>query len=43
MNILTKLKDKTFWGGVLTALGGLLCGAMSVPDFFIQLIGMIGG
>lgn len=37
------LKSKKFWGGFLTALGGVLTGAMTVPDLFIALFNLIGG
>lgn len=42
-NLKEKLKSKAFWGGVLTALGGVLAGAIAVPDAIIQLINLIGG
>ena len=38
-----KFKNKTFWGGVLTATASLITGAMSAPEFFINLINLIGG
>lgn len=37
------LKSKAFWGGVLTALGGVLTGALALPDALIQLVQLIGG
>lgn len=40
---LNALKNKTFWGGVLTALGGVLTGAIAIPDAIIQLVQLIGG
>ncbi len=38
-----KLKNKGFWAGVLATLAGFIGGTMSAPDFFIQLINLIGG
>lgn len=38
-----KIKNKTFWGGVLAATASLITGAMSAPEFFINLINLIGG
>lgn len=43
MKIIDALKSKTFWGGVLTALGGVLTGALTIPDALIQLVHLIGG
>lgn len=42
-NIKKKLKNKSFWAGILTALAGLIGGSLSAPDFMIELIKMIGG
>lgn len=41
--IKNKLANKGFWAGVMTAAAGLLTGAMSAPEFFINLIQLIGG
>lgn len=38
-----KIKNKSFWAGVLTAVAGLVGGSLSAPDFFINLIKLIGG
>lgn len=38
-----KLKNKSFWGGVLAATASLLTGALSAPEFFVNLINLIGG
>ena len=38
-----KLKSKAFWCGILTALGGLIGGSLTAPDFMIELIKLIGG
>lgn len=42
-NVKEKLKNKGFWAGVLTALAGVVGGALSVPEFMIELIKLIGG
>lgn len=41
--IVDKFKNKGFWAGVLTAAAGLLTGAVSAPEFLINLIQLIGG
>lgn len=45
--MLEKVKEKAanrgFWAGFLTALAGLVGGTISAPDFFINLIQLIGG
>lgn len=43
MHILEKIKNKSFWAGVLTAIASLLGGSISAPEFFINLIQLIGG
>lgn len=40
---LEKLKNKAFWAGILTALGGLIGGSLTAPEFVIKIINMIGG
>lgn len=42
-NLLDTLKSKKFWGGVFTALGGVLAGTLAVPEAVMQLIKLIGG
>jgi hypothetical protein len=42
-NLLDTLKSKKFWGGVFTALGGVLAGTLALPDAVIQLLQLIGG
>lgn len=42
-NIKNKLKTKGFWAGILTATASLVAGAVSVPEYFINLIQLIGG
>lgn len=42
-NLLEAVKSKRFWGGVFTAIGGVLAGALTLPDALIQLIHLIGG
>ena len=42
-NLLDVIKSKRFWGGVFTALGGVLAGSLAIPDAIIQLVHMIGG
>lgn len=37
------IKTKGFWAGICTALAGLIGGSLTVPDFFITLINLIGG
>lgn len=41
--LLNAVKNKSFWGGVLTALGGVLAGTLAIPDAIIQLVQLIGG
>lgn len=41
--IKAKMKNKSFWAGMLAALAGLVGGSMSAPDFMIELIHLIGG
>lgn len=43
MKIIDALKSKSFWGGVFTAIGGVLAGALTLPEALIQLIQLIGG
>ena len=43
MNILEKMKNKSFWAGFLTAFAGLVGGSLSVPDILISIINLIGG
>lgn len=43
VNIKEKIKNKAFWGGVLTTIGGILAGSIAFPDAIIQLINLIGG
>ena len=38
-----KVKNKGFWCGILTAIAGLIGGSLTVPDFLIHLIKLIGG
>lgn len=38
-----KLKNRGFWAGVLTATASLITGALSAPEYFINLIKLIGG
>lgn len=42
-NLFEAVKSKRFWGGVFTALGGVLAGTLAIPDAIIQLIHLIGG
>ena len=42
-SLLDVIKSKRFWGGVFTALGGVLAGSLAIPDAIIQLIHMFGG
>lgn len=45
--MLEKVKEKAasrgFWCGFLTALAGLVGGTLSAPEFFVNLIQLIGG
>lgn len=41
--ILEKFKNKGFWVGVLTTISSLLAGSLTVPEFIISIITMIGG
>lgn len=43
MAILEKLKNKAFWGGLLTAVGAFIGGSLTAPEFVIELIHLIGG
>lgn len=43
VGILEKFKNKGFWAGLLTGIGSLLAGSLTVPEFIISLINMIGG
>lgn len=43
VKILEKFKNKGFWAGLLTGLGSLLAGSLTVPEFIISIINMIGG
>lgn len=38
-----KVKNKGFWCGLLTAFAGFIGGSLTVPDFIIELIHLIGG
>lgn len=39
-----KLKNKTFWAGVATAIAGVLAGTMSAPEAIINVLQqLIGG
>lgn len=38
-----KAKNKSFWAGILTALGAFLGGSLAWPDFVIEIIKHIGG
>lgn len=42
-NVKEKVKNKGFWAGVLTTLAGLIGGTISAPEFFINLIKLLGG
>jgi len=41
--IFEKIKNRGFWAGVFTALAGLVGGTITAPEFFINLITIIGG
>lgn len=41
--IKVKLKNKGFWAGVLTATASLIAGSVTAPEYFINLIQLIGG
>ena len=43
VKISEKIKNKGFWAGVLTGLGSLIAGSLTVPEFIINLINLIGG
>jgi len=44
LQILTKLKNKTFWAGVATAIGGVLAGTLSAPEAILSLLtSLLGG
>lgn len=44
VQILEKLKNRGFWAGVATAIGGILAGTLSAPEAIINLItNLIGG
>lgn len=39
-----KLKNKGFWAGVFTALGGVIAGTLSAPEMIINIVtSLIGG
>ncbi len=38
-----KFKNKSFWAGIFTAVAGLIGGSVTAPEFFINLINLIGG
>lgn len=40
-----KLKNKSFWAGVATAIAGILAGTMSAPEAIINILQqlLIGG
>lgn len=42
-NIKDTIKSKTFWGGFLSALGALVAGSATFPEFLTSLIQLIGG
>lgn len=42
--IISKLKNKSFWAGALTAIGSVLAGTLSAPEAIINIIQtLIGG
>lgn len=42
--ILNKLKNRGFWAGVATAIGGVLAGTLSAPEAILNLLTtLIGG
>lgn len=43
MKFSEKLKNKGFWVGLLTAVAGFVGGSITAPDFFIQIVQLIGG
>lgn len=44
VQILEKLKNRGFWAGVATAIGGVLAGTLSAPEAIINLLtNLIGG
>lgn len=44
VQILGKLKNKTFWAGVATAIAGVLAGTLSVPETILNILtSLIGG
>lgn len=42
-NAKEKIKNKSFWAGVLTAAAGFLAGSYGAPEFLVKLITLIGG
>ncbi len=44
VQILEKLKNRGFWAGVATAIGGVLAGTLSAPEAILNLLtNLIGG
>lgn len=43
VQILNKLKNRSFWAGVATTVAGFLAGTLSVPEAIINFINLIGG
>lgn len=44
VQILEKLKNRGFWAGVATAIGGILAGTLSAPEAILNLLtNLIGG
>lgn len=44
VQILEKLKNKSFWAGVATAVAGILTGALSAPEAIVNVLtSLIGG
>lgn len=44
VQILEKFKNKVFWAGVATAIGGILAGTLSAPEAIINILTqLIGG
>lgn len=44
LQIIEKLKNRGFWAGVATAIGGVLAGTLSAPEAILNLLNnLIGG
>ena len=44
VSVLEKLKNKSFWAGIATAIAGVLTGALSAPEAIINILtSLIGG